>query len=64
MEPSKAALKVTMATISTSVSGLQCYEHSHSAGDYFLQVLMFDISADLHQNAKFNTRKNLNKPSQ
>ena len=35
MEPSKAALKVTMATISTSVSGLQCREHSHSAD--FLQ---------------------------
>ena len=31
-------------------------------GDYFLLVLKFDISADLQQNAKFNTRKNLNKP--
>ena len=28
-------------------------------GDYFLRVLKFDISADLHQNAKFNTRKYL-----
>ena len=27
----------------------------------FLRVLKFDISADLHQNAKFNTRKNLDR---